>query len=1000
MIRFLQINLHRSKVADELLKQFVRENEIDIVLVSEPYLYSGDTNWVLDQTKTAAIWCNNRSKAQVSHNGIGKGYAWITINNITIFSCYLTPNQTTEQYQEALDRLEDEISQKDGSKIIGGDINAKAVEWGTPTTNNRGQKVVEMIARLNLYVVNTGSTSTFRRPGYTETIPDVTFASENLIPLINEWEVLENYSASDHQYIKFNLETRPKRNRQKYGNEKKWNVSKLDISKLTIALQRSKETNERTLATLDDPEIVVEKTMAIIKSACGKSMPQKGRARNREPVYWWTNEIAELRGKCFHLRRRAQRANNQESREMALVNYQIARKALRSAIKRSKKNKWNLLVNQVAQDPWGLGYKIVMNKIKAPVPTTNLPTAVMDQIVDTLFPTHRQRAELQTTLEETNPEIPLFTLEELNQAAEAIKNGKAPGPDGVPNEVIKLIAILQPNLLLNMFNKCILSGVFSARWKRAKLVLIDKGKGDRLTAAAYRPLCMLDTTGKLFEKLLKRRIQAHIAEAGGLSRMQFGFRQGRSTLDAINVVTKTALSTEIGNHSCRKIALLVTLDVKNAFNSANWTDILEALEQRFRIPAYLLKMMRNYLKNRCVIYKTEEGVKEKRVTSGVAQGSILGPELWNILYDDLLELEMPEGVLLVGFADDIAAIIISRTSEEAQLKLNQTMRRVEMWMQEHSLILATHKTEIVVLTKRRIPTIFEMEVNNTHIVTKEATRYLGVVIDSKLSFWEHIKQTAERAGNVTTKLSRLLANTRGPPECKRRLYMNVIHSILLYGAEIWAKALQKEYCRKRLAAAQRKGALRVACSYRTVSEAAVNVIANVIPIDLLARERQLIFNRNDEITKAEAIADARRTIMNSWQERWENEARGRWTAFLIPELKQWSERKHGEINFYVTQLLSGHGYFRSYLYKMGKVSNPLCLLCDQQEDTPQHTFFECSIGEQERRNINSLIGQISPNNIVGKMMSGENEWKIISLYVEMVLRKKKQIGFLQEPTHE
>ncbi|KAG8222055.1 hypothetical protein J437_LFUL000499 [Ladona fulva] len=125
------------------------------------------------------------------------------------------------------------------------------------------------------------------------------------------------------------------------------------------------------------------------------------------------------------------------------------------------------------------------------------------------------------------------------------------------------------------------------------------------------------------------------------------------------------------------------------------------------------------------------------------------------------------------------------------------------------------------LTRKRICTITEMRVGSEITETKVSARYLGVVFDSKLTFWPQIKKSSDKAAATTVSLSRLMANVGGPKQCKRKLLMAMVESQLLYGAEIWASALNTAKYRKRITVVQRRGALRVACSYRTVSEAAV-----------------------------------------------------------------------------------------------------------------------------------------------------------------------------------
>ena len=147
-------------------------------------------------------------------------------------------------------------------------------------------------------------------------------------------------------------------------------------------------------------------------------------------------------------------------------------------------------------------------------------------------------------------------------------------------------------------------------------------------------------------------------------------------------------------------------------------------------------------------------------------------------------MDMPVDTSLVGYADDVAAIIASRDLEGAQMKLNQVMRRVSQWMVDHGLSLAVQKTEIVVLTTRRMDTIVPIQVGNETIQTKAAVRHLGIMLDTKLIYWEQIRRAMEKADTATTNLSRLMANVDGPKPSKRRVLISVVHSILLYGRNL------------------------------------------------------------------------------------------------------------------------------------------------------------------------------------------------------------------------
>lgn len=989
-MRILQINLNRSRTANSLREQIAQEKEADLMIISEQYTYENQkTNWFTDPSDTAAIWVVNKSLFSIEAKGAGPGYVWIRSNGVTYFSCYLTPNEPIGDFEVRLAHIEDEVRNTRGELLIAGDFNSKAIEWGEPTPDSRGRRVMEMAARLGVIIINRGDVPTFRRAGYTNTIPDITLASERLARQISGWQVLEDYSASDHQYILYQIgenETRPMPIQPPL-----WNVQRIDKEIFDALIQLGKGISRRIRQRQPEgpiAKLLVAETMSLLTRACESSMPKKSTRRNRYPAYWWNNEIADMRKNCLRLRRLAQRARrNTVDFQLKTEQYRVARHALKFSIIKSKTQKWKELCEDVNNDPWGLGYKIVLQKLKGTDSSLEMPTDVKERIVEELFPTHD--IEHHTPVEVTYNQIPLFTIDELNSASEGMRNKKAPGPDKIPAEILKIVVQNHPEVLLEMYNACLTEGIFPKQWKVAKLVLIGKGKGDPNTASAHRPLCMLDTAGKLFEKLLKRRTLGAVAEAGGLSPRQYGFISGRSTIDAVNEVVMAAKTVRTGNHWSRDLCMAVTLDVKNAFNSVKWRDILQTLRVKFQLPQYLYRVLQDYLSERWVIFDTRDGPQKKQITSGAAQGSILGPNLWNINYDDILNLDMPEGVFLVGYADDIVAVITARSIEYLQMKLNQTMRRITAWMESKSLSLAVQKTEIVLLTTKHIERIVEMHVGEQQIQTKEAVKYLGIMLDGKLSFWNHICKAADKAAKVVSNLSRLMANIGGPTSNKRRLLIKTADAIMLYGAEIWAESLRFQKYRQRMEAVQRRGALRICSAFRTVSAPAAQVIAGVIPIDILADERLRIYRRKDENASTRVKKEERERTMNIWQRRWEREMRGRWTAKLISNIERWTKREYGEINYYVTQFLTGHGYFRSFLKKIGKTENAQCVYCQIEDEDVNHTFFICPKWQPLRHDISTQLGEFNTETIIAKMIETRENWDAMSTYIITILKEKE-----------
>lgn len=146
----------------------------------------------------------------------------------------------------------------------------------------------------------------------------------------------------------------------------------------------------------------------------------------------------------------------------------------------------------------------------------------------------------------------------------------------------------------------------------------------------------------------------------------------------------------------------------------------------------------------------------------------------------MLRLEVPRGeVLLVGYADDLAVLITARTAERVQALANQTMTKVMRWMRDSRLQLAAEKTESVILVGRRSLKELAFKMGNTEVKTKEALKYLGVVLDRNMKMTAHVNYIRDKTQNVSKQLNMLMPNTPGPSSSKRRMLATVVHSVVL-----------------------------------------------------------------------------------------------------------------------------------------------------------------------------------------------------------------------------
>lgn len=708
--------------------------------------------------------------------------------------------------------------------------------------------------------------------------------------------------------------------------------------------------------------------------------PNQTIVTRRRSVHWWTPQIKELRGKSNHLRRVYQRKLRRTNADACLPEKEAMKKVkleLTKLIKRSKEDAWRELCRLVETDPWGRPYRLVMGKLcrKPPMPGTIIPGR-MQTIVEGLFPTHQDK---ETTIWTTNEEPVFVTETELNQATSSLKANKSPGPDDVTNEILKKVIELRSRLILDIFNRCLLQASFPTIWKTARLVLIRKAGKPLDEPSSYRPLCMLNTIGKLFEKILDNRIRDFLETNDCLAPNQYGFRRGRSTIDA---ATRLREIVDGCRANVRNMVGLLTLDVRNAFNSAPWAGIIEAVTGK-KLPTQTCKLLDDYFHDRSLLYEAAGKEVKKELTAGVPQGSVLGPTMWNILYDGLLREQMPEGVELIAYADDVAITARANENYKVERMLEDAAEKVIKWLEDTGIELAIQKSETILFTRKRKHNQINVVIRGQTITSKGTIKYLGLHLDSKLKFDEHARVAANKADEATNRLTRIMPNTGGAKSHRRKLLASVTQSIMLYGAPVWAKHMGRKGWNI-LDKSNRKMGLRVVAAYRTVSKEAVEVIACMPPPELIAEYRR-------SIHVAEERQGAEEKMIQAWQARWDRGEKGRWTYKLITDIRSWYKRRHGNIDFHLTQALTGHGCFQAYLKRFGKTNSEACVFCAHPADDVLHTLFECDAWEERRRTCCIMIeADISPENLVKFMLSSPEKWDTISKFINEVLKKKEE----------
>lgn len=273
-------------------------------------------------------------------------------------------------------------------------------------------------------------------------------------------------------------------------------------------------------------------------------------------------------------------------------------------------------------------------------------------------------------------------------------------------------------------------------------MLIPK-KMEMNVVLSARPICLLNDVPKIFERVILDRMLAHMdAEPRSrLSGRQFGFREGRSTVDALRWVVEYVRRIVGRDH----FAIAIGLDISNAFNSLPWRAIRWALARK-GFPAYLRRVLDSYLHERFIEFPTCDGTVVRRpVTAGVPQGSVLGPFLWNITFDYVTEMWPLAACAFVCYADDTLVIGTASTLERARDRVNEQVVTLIRRMESIGLSIAPEKTEAVLFHGRYRPEFAPIvRVKGELIRVGTSMRYLGVLLDSRLTFAEHFRYASDK----------------------------------------------------------------------------------------------------------------------------------------------------------------------------------------------------------------------------------------------------------------
>ncbi len=358
-----------------------------------------------------------------------------------------------------------------------------------------------------------------------------------------------------------------------------------------------------------------------------------------------------------------------------------------------------------------------------------------------------------------------------------INQHKAPGHDLITGKMLRELPDKCIKLITYIFNAITRLGHFPHKWKISQIIMIPKPGKEETQASSYRPISLLPTISKLFEKMLLKKLQPILENRNLLPDHQFGFREQHSTIEQVHRIVNEIKNALDG----RKYCSAVFLDVAQAFDKV-WHDGLISKIKKL-LPTEFHNILENYLRLRKFQIKYNECVsKVSEINAGIPQGSVLGPVLY-LLYT--ADLPTSNDVITSTFADDTAFLATHKNPQTASRELQDHIYKVEEWMKKWRIRVNENKSSHITFTlnKRTCPMI---KLNNTPIPQHKDVRYLGLYLDRRLTWRKHIEMKRKQIKLKTSKLHWMMGrNSKLSLDCKLLLYKSIIMPIWTYGIQLW-----------------------------------------------------------------------------------------------------------------------------------------------------------------------------------------------------------------------
>jgi ribonuclease P/MRP protein subunit RPP40 len=700
---------------------------------------------------------------------------WVAVKTeynreVTIGVCYRSPSED-QQYEENLMKEVTQFSV--GEALIMGDFNHGDIDW-----NNLQAEKLNSRYFMNK-VQDLFLTQHVEEPTRSDKVLDLVMSTEQ--DMIEDLQVLNPMANSDHCMIQWQFRLNTK---AQVDDRNRYNFHKGRYDKICVELQ---EIDWDLEFEGKDVEGMWKILLTRLDQCRDKYVPKCKKRKEGHPSWMGASIRKKIKRREMVWKRFKQRPTFEGE-----MRYKMIRNSIIKEIRDAKKEQEFKLAEKIKEDPKSF-YAYVRSKTSVKVKVGPLMeegklvsdsegmSRVLNHYFSAVF-TIEDRCNMpkgsgQGVID--GLERLEITEEHVIQSIKALKENKAPGVDGLNSTFIKgcMGGVVRPLVLV--FNKSLTTGQVPQDWKDANVSALFK-KGSRKEPGNYRPVSLTSQICKLLEKVIKEAMVSYLEGNGLIGNSQHGFRKGRSCLtNLLEFMQELTEGVDQGDDID-----VIYLDFQKAFDKVPHRRLLLKLRD-MGIGGEIAQWIENWLdgrKQRVVLngYSSDW----VHVTSGVPQGSVLGPVLFVAYINDL-----DEGIKnkIWKFADDTK--LMGKTTEPKGIEeLQEDLARLISWSEKWQMVFNVDKCKVMHIGKKNSGAKYMM--GNKEIMEVQEEKDLGVIVCQNLKVAKQCGQAAKKGNQILGMIARAFVSRN--KFIIMKLYKSLVRPHLDYCIQVWRPHLGKD----------------------------------------------------------------------------------------------------------------------------------------------------------------------------------------------------------------